>query len=62
MSVRVICGSNSEKGGLRDDSETGYDLWFGDDGTDKKTGGQHGGGKAENCNSQRADAIFLYNP
>lgn len=40
--------SKSERGGLEGGSETYYDIWFGDDSTERKTGGGAGGGTAEN--------------
>lgn len=36
-----------ERAGLQDGIETCYDAWFGDGGTDKKTGGGAGRGIAE---------------
>lgn len=39
--------NKSERAGLQDGIETCYDAWFGDGGTDKKTGGGAGRGIAE---------------
>lgn len=43
----------SERDSLQDSSETSYVVWFGVDGTDKKTGGGAGAGRVED------DKIFL---